>query len=42
MQHPDPDLDFDDMRMILQGASCTAVPYYRQLYSFKTAVECST
>ena len=23
MQHPDPDLDFDDTRMVLQGASCT-------------------
>jgi hypothetical protein len=23
MQHPDPDLDFDDMRMVLKGASCT-------------------
>ena len=23
MRHPDPDLDFDDTRMILQAASCT-------------------
>jgi hypothetical protein len=23
MRHPDPDLDFDDTRIILQGASCT-------------------
>jgi hypothetical protein len=23
MRHPDPDLDFDDTRMIMQGASCT-------------------
>jgi hypothetical protein len=23
MHHPDPDLDFDDTRMIMQGASCT-------------------
>jgi hypothetical protein len=23
MRHPDPDLDFDDTRIILQGAPCT-------------------
>ena len=28
MRHPDPDLDFDDTRMILQGASRTIAAYY--------------
>ena len=31
MRHPDQDLDSDDTRIILQGASCT-IAAYRRVY----------
>jgi hypothetical protein len=34
MRHPDPDLDFDDTRIILQGASCT-ITAQDNLYIYK-------